>query len=90
MYNLFVLTTNSCKGEFINSWLLRCGTARGSDPWLSLAGPIKVKARKSFLFTYLRQRSAMLFAPKECVNLLGRADSIIQVGSDSLSLCFWY
>ena len=32
----------------------------------------------------------MLFAHKECVYLLGGTDSIIQVGSDSLSLCFWY
>ena len=33
------------------SRLLRCGTARGSGFRLSLGGPTKVKARKSFLFT---------------------------------------
>ena len=31
----------------------------------------------------------MPFAHKECVYLLGGADSIIQVGSYSISLCFW-
>ena len=36
---------------FMKSWLLRCSTARGSSTRLSLVGPTKVKARKSFLFT---------------------------------------
>ena len=37
---------------------------------------------------YLRQRSAMLFVYFACFYLHDRADSIIQVGSDSLS-CFY-
>ena len=37
---------------------------------------------------YLRQRSAMLFVHFACVDLGHGADSIIQVGSDSLS-CFY-
>ena len=36
---------------FINSRLSRCITARGSSTVLSLEGPTKVKAHKSFLFT---------------------------------------
>ena len=39
-----------CKCAFINSPLLRCSTARGSNSGLSLGGPSKVKAHKSFLF----------------------------------------
>ena len=35
----------------INSQLLRCSTVRGAIFGLSLGGPTKVKARKSFLFT---------------------------------------
>ena len=35
----------------IHSQLLRCNTARGSSTGLSLVGPTKVKAVKSFLFT---------------------------------------
>ena len=35
---------------YINSQLSRCSTARGSSSGLSLGGPSKVKARKSFLF----------------------------------------
>ena len=35
----------------MNSWLSRCSTARGSSSGLSLGGPTKVKASKSFLFT---------------------------------------
>ena len=35
----------------IYSRLSRCNTARGSSLVLTLSGPAKVKARKSFLFT---------------------------------------
>ena len=41
---------NCIKGALINSWLSRCSTARGSDSGLSLGGPTKIKAHKSFLF----------------------------------------
>ena len=34
----------------IHRQLLRCSTARGSSSWLSLVGPTKGKACKSFLF----------------------------------------
>ena len=34
----------------MNSQLSRCSTARGSSTGLSLVGPTKVKARKSFIF----------------------------------------
>ena len=37
--------------HFIYSLLLRCSTARGSSFGLSVGGPTKVKACKSFLFT---------------------------------------
>ena len=37
--------------NYIHSWLLRCSTTRGPSTGLSLVGPTKVKARKSFLFT---------------------------------------
>ena len=39
------------KSSDIYSQLWRCSTARGSNSWLSLGGPTKVKAKKSFLFT---------------------------------------
>ena len=35
----------------IYSQLSMCSTARGSSAGLSLVGPIKIKARKSFIFT---------------------------------------
>ena len=35
----------------IDCWLSRCRTARGSGSGLSMGGPTKVKASKSFLFT---------------------------------------
>ena len=35
----------------INSWLSKCSTAWGFKTGLSLVGPTKVKACKSFLFT---------------------------------------
>ena len=35
----------------IYSWLLSCFTARGSGTGFSRVSPVKVKARKSFLYT---------------------------------------
>ena len=37
--------------HYIDSWLSRCSTARGSSTKLFHVGPTKVKAHKSFLFT---------------------------------------
>ena len=37
--------------DIMNNRLSGCNTARGSSTGLSLVGPTKVKARKSFLFT---------------------------------------
>ena len=46
--NLFSRWQNLDK---IQSWLLRCSTARGSISGLFLGGPTKFKACKSFIFT---------------------------------------
>ena len=42
---------------YTNSQLLRCSTAKGSSTKLSLVGPTKVKACKSFLFEGFRKLS---------------------------------
>ena len=44
------------QGPFINSWLARCCTARGSSIGFSRFSPSKVEARKSFIFTYFENK----------------------------------
>ena len=70
------------KGRSKSPFLSFCKFLQGFD--------VKIMKRgKNKFSTYLRQMSAMLFVHKECAYFLGRADTIKQVGSESLSLCSW-